>query len=326
MKKIVGNAKLKKAVKTLFSIGILVAFFFYIPIRDIYATLQSVDAQLFWRSFLLGFPVLYLGAVQLWFLARKQGVNLFIYQVYKINLIVKFYSFFSPVSIIGSGVKWYKLSSSGKEAEALSAIVFSRVWDLFIAIFWGMLWMLMGAKSDLIRPNFLAFFLFLSIVGWFFAMQMSPTLGRWAKSKALVSKQRISIFLFSSTEKFFDALSGYKNFSIKALSFLIIISFLKEIIALLAHTLLARSIGISISFVDLGWMRSIFFLSALAPFTMVGGVGLREVSIILVMSAFGIDAEVAAAYSFLLYARSVLLTLPGGAIELWSAFFAKGKS
>ena len=320
------TGKFKKVAKGFLSIGMLAAFFFYIPLRDIYNTVQSVDAKLFLGSFFLGFPALYLGAVKLWFLARKQGISLFIYQIYKINLIVKFYSFFSPVSIVGSGLKWYKLSSQGKEAEALSAIAFSRVWDIFIAVFFGLLWVLLGLNFDIIHPGFLTLFLLLLVGGWFIVMKVSPALSKWAISKALVSKKKIVIFLFSSMGKLLDTLSVYRNFSTKDFSFLIITSSLKEILALIGHTILASALGIRISFVDLGWMRSIFFLSALAPFTMAGGIGLREVSVVLVMSAFGIDAKVAAAYSFLFYARSVLLHLPGGLIELLSTFLDKGKS
>ncbi len=96
-----------------------------------------------------------------------------------------------------------------------------------------------------------------------------------------------------------------------------------SIFRLAAYVFLALSIHIPVSFVDLGWMRSIFFLASLAPFTLAGGVGLREVSVVLVLSAFGVNADLAAAFSFLLYIRSVILSLIGGVIELVSLIVSK---
>ena len=233
---------------------------------------------------------------------------------------MKFYSFFSPASIVGSGLKWYKLSSPGKEAEALSAIAFGRVWDVFVAIFFGLFWMLLGFGSNIIHPGFLALILFVLILGWFALMKLSPILSNWAGSHEMIAKKKGFKILYSSISKIFEAIRGYKSFSVKELLILISVSIFRDIISLIGHTLLVSALHIPISFIDLGWMRSIFFLSALAPFTMVGGIGLREVSVVLVMSAFGINAELAVAYSFLGYARSVLLHLVGGVIELVSSF------
>ena len=317
--------KIWKILKPLLLLGLLVGFFFYIPVKEIFAAVQSVDPGLFWGSFLVGFPALYLVAVQLWLLVRKQGISPFIHQIFVINMVVRFYSFFSPTSIIGSGLKWYKLSSGGKEAEALSAVVFSRAWDIFLAIFWGMLWVLLGVNSQFVHPVFFPVILSLLILGWFFIMRVSPVLGKWIQNKERLANHKIFQNLFSSMGKLFDAMIIYKNFSVIELLILCTASLSKEIISLMGHVLLARALHISISFVDLGWMRSIFFLSALAPFTMAGGIGLREVSIVLVMSAFGIDADLAVAYSFLLYARSLMLHLSGGVIELLSLIFSKVK-
>lgn len=312
-------------LKILLLLGMLGTFFYYVPIRKIYQSVQSVDRKLFWGSVLISFPALYFVALQLWFLTRKQGLKFYIYQVYKINLVVKFYSFFSPASIIGSGLKWYKLASPGKEAEALSAIALSRFWSIFMAIFWGLMWMVLGSESEILSPLLLVLFLVILILGWLFVIRFSPVLGTWAKEKENHARRKTFRFLFSSLGKFFDTIIVYKQFGVKEFLFLSTTGFLKEITALFGQTLLVRSLNIKISFVDLGWMRSIFFLSSLAPFTLVGGVGLREVSMVFVMSSYGIATELAVAYSFLAYTRSVLLYFTGGIIELFSVFSKRVK-
>ena len=314
---------LKKIAKILFLFGTLFIFFFYIPLDKIYLSLLALEINYFWGSLLIAFFSLYLGAVQLWFLARKQGLKFLAHQVFLISLIVKFYSFFSPISLLGSGLKWYKLSSTGKKIEALSAITFSRIWEIFITIFFGTIWLLLGSKSALISPLFLAIILLLFVMGWFTIMRFSPVLEKWAKEKEIESHQKILKKTLSLASEFFKIILVYRKFSIYELLFLFLLSFLKEIITLFGHFFLLRALHISIPYIDLGWMRAIFFLSALLPFTMIGGIGLREVSIVFIMSAFGIEPQLATAYSFLLYARSVLLSLSGGIMELLSLLFKK---
>jgi len=330
MKKIIRFVKENRSIitrilKILLSVGMLVSFFFFIPIKELYDAIRSVDPLFFWVCLLAGFPVLYLMAVRLWFLARKQGIDFKIHQIFVINLVIKFYSFFLPASIIGSGLRWYKLSPRGKGAEALSAITVNRVLDVFFAIFFGMIWMILGIDQSGKQYVILFSALILLIAGSFALLKISPRLAGWAKSREISSKRKWVKMSFSFTSKVLDSLKVYKEFSAGELLFLIVILLFTEIIGLIGYILLARALSVPISFVDLGWMRSIFFLSALAPFTLAGGIGLREVSVVVVMSSFGISADKAAAFSFLLYARSVLLNLSGGFIELLSAFKGEKK-
>ena len=308
-----------KTIKIILSIGMIVIFFVYVPVNEIYKSVQSVNPKLFWVSFLIGFPILYLEAIKLWVFARKQGIIISVHQVFIINLTVKIYSFLSPASIVGSGIKWYKLSSPGKKAEALSAIAIGRVWDISTAIFFGLLWMIFGFGSNIISFVFLSLILAILIMGWFAVLMVSPILSKWAKAREISTEKKTKT-LFSSIYKLFNAISTYKNFSLKELFVLFSGSITKDLVSIIGYTLLARALHISISFLDLGWMRSIFFLSGLVPLKMVGGIGLREVSAVMVMSAIGISSELAVAFSFLIYARSLMLSLVGGVVELFSLF------
>jgi len=88
-----------------------------------------------------------------------------------------------------------------------------------------------------------------------------------------------------------------------------------DIVGLLAYLLVALSIDIPISFVDLGWVRALGLLAAWTPFTLPGGFGMREISTVVLMTGLGIGPEQATAFSLLLYARSVIIALIGGGIE-----------
>ena len=116
--------------------------------------------------------------------------------------------------------------------------------------------------------------------------------------------------------RFFASIEEYAKMRSLELSVIALINLGNEFLGLLAYILIARALNIPLSFVDLGWLRAISFLAALAPFTLAGGVGLREITVVLTMSAFDIHPNLAAAYSFLIYARNVIFALLCGTIEL----------
>jgi len=107
-------------------------FLFFVPIQEIIDAIRGASPYYFWMSYLLGFPASYLGAARLWLLTRKQGIQASPLKLMEINYVVKFYSFFSPASAVGSLMRWYKLSGNGKSAEALTAVAV-----LALAILYG---------------------------------------------------------------------------------------------------------------------------------------------------------------------------------------------
>ena len=309
---------LPRYVKIILFVGLLVGFFFYVPLQDIWRAVLSVDLAFFIVSALVGLPSFYLGAVRLWLLARRQGIGLSVLQLFGINLVVRFYSFFSPASVIGGAMRWYKLSSGGKAAEALTTVTFNRAFDLFLVIIAGLFWAMAGISREVLQPSIFVLLLVMIILGWLAVTRASSSLARLAVTKSEATEKWLLKKAFSFLGRLFNAASVYADFSAPELLALGSAGFASELISLLGYVLLARALHISLSIVDLGWMRSLFFLAALAPFTLVGGFGLREVSVVMVMSAFGVNPDLAVSFSFLLYARTALLSSIGGMVELIS--------
>ena len=83
---------------------------------------------------------------------------------------------------------------------------------------------------------------------------------------------------------------------------------------------LARSIGISLSFLQMGWINSVVLFTTQLPFTVAGGLGIREVTLVTLLPTLGVSSDLALALSFLIFIRSVLLALLGGLLEAVRAF------
>ena len=141
-----------KYLKPIVLVGLLVSFLLVAPIQGILHSLATTNLGLFVLSLVLSLPVSYLAAITLWILARKQGIYISAWEIFKINFIIKFYSFFSPASFLGGGLRWYQLSRGGKSAEALSAVTMDRVLDVFAAVVMGLFWFLAGIRRNTVNP------------------------------------------------------------------------------------------------------------------------------------------------------------------------------
>ena len=311
-----------RIIEIVLFISLLVGFFIYVPFQKVFDAIQETTPSYFWISLLVGLPATYLDSVQLWILVRRQGIRIPVIKLFEINWVIRFYSFFSPVSTVGSVMRWYKLSGEGKATEALTAVAVNRLFDTFIAIAFGMFWVIGDLEHSLIRPATFIVLLLIILFVWLIATRFLPPLLNWVQTKNEPRSpllKKVPDFL----GKLSTSLAVYSRFSALELLVLVAVGLSGELMNLLAYFLLIQSLRIRIPFTELGWMRSIFFLASLVPVTLVGGLGLREVSVVFLMSAFGIQADLAAAYAFLLYVRSVILSLGGGMIELISLLPAK---
>jgi uncharacterized membrane protein YbhN (UPF0104 family) len=75
------------------------------------------------------------------------------------------------------------------------------------------------------------------------------------------------------------------------------------------------ALGIDLGFLTMGWIQSIVSLTAQLPFAMADGLGVREVTLVAVLSLYDVTAEQALALSFLIFTRSLIIALIGGVLE-----------
>lgn len=311
--------RLIQILRIVLFIGLVGSFLFFVPIQKIIDAIRSASPYYFWMAYLLGFPASYLGAVRLWMLTRKQSIQISPLKLMEINYVIRFYSFFSPASAVGSLMRWYKLSGNGKSAEALTAVAVNRLFDIFIVIIFGVFFIFGEVDTAiLVQPGWIFLFLAVTILLWLFITRYSHPVLLWIRDVTENSHRnwlkKIGVYM----ERLSASLLIYSKLNIRELLFMIVMGLAGELVGVLSFYYLALSMNLPIQLTSLGWMRSVFFLTSLAPFTLFGGIGLREVSIVWVMTAIGVHADLAVAFSFLVYARSVLTSLTGGLIELFT--------
>jgi len=124
-------------------------------------------------------------------------------------------------------------------------------------------------------------------------------------------------------EKLLLAVRAYAEMPLLDLLISVFAGISAQLIGVASNLFVARSVGIQLSFLELGWIAAVVNLATELPFAVAGGLGIREVTLLAIMSTFGISGEVILAFSLLLFARTVLVSLTGGAVEAFQTLRAK---
>lgn len=308
----------RRTAKLLFLVALFAGIFWMIPIQDVIGAMLAADPALLAAGMGLGLVSMFLSALEMEPLTRNQGIRHSFGRILLINLSVKFYTQFMPTTLVGSGIRWYRLAQpGGKVAESLAALAFFRALESFLTLAIGLgFWLMSGQRGFQVNLAWLVGLILLLMLGWVLITRYSLPIYHWLKSRApkLVEKPWMRP-LVRYLEKFLSAVSTYA--AIPALDLLLAVSagIASALTAIFSGTILARSLGIEIRFVDMGWIQAVILFATQLPFAVAGGLGIREVTLIAILATFGVSAELALALSFLLLLRGFLLGLLGGVVE-----------
>ena len=294
---------------------LLAGFFYYVDLPTLAGIL--LRARPGWFAAALAISLLWslFPALRLSIMLRKQDIRIPFRQLFLVNLGTRFYSFFSPVSSVGSVMRFQRLIPPGKAAEGIAAFGAVRAFEISIALLMGLFWGF-GALGGGALDSGIALLGLVTIAALLWTvLKVSAGAARWAENRQADAPVRLRQ-VYNRIGRLGRAFSQYQTLSVPELSGLFGIALAGDLIGLAGYLCVALSLNIPISFIDLGWMRSLMVLAAFTPFTLPGGLGMREVSSVLLMTGVGIGAEPASAFSLLIYMRSALSALLGGALEV----------
>jgi uncharacterized protein (TIRG00374 family) len=252
------------------------------------------------------------------FALRPLRMPLRTFQIYKILLQVQFYALFLPGGA-NAVVKWYKLSRPGKQpAQSLALVTFTRavrVFTLLLLVIAGM-WLDSGFKWPVLRwlalgllaatTVFLLLCMSSRMVDGFRTLVKRPWL--WVPLPEGI-RQRL--------EKILRMLTAFAELRPAEVAGVLATTMAGNVLEALMHVLALHAVGIEVSFNTMAWARGILVVCAMVPISL-AGLGLRELSMIAILSAYGYAAEDVLAYSLLIF--GVLIVgkgLIGGVLELW---------
>ncbi len=309
----------RRITKILLLLALFLILFNIVPIDEVIRAILSADPFYLLIGLALSFASTALTAVEMEPLTRNQGIRHNIWQILEINLAVKFYSQFTPTTLVGSGLRWYRLAQpGGKAAESLAALAFFRSLETFLTLTTGLaFWMLAGQVKSLGADLFWIVVIVLGIIlSWIVVTRKSIPLYEWFKAHGGQFLERpLWRPLTRRMEKFLLAVSAYAHMPALDLLLAVFAGVASVMCGILSGTVLAQAVGIDIGFLEMGWIQAVVLFTTQLPFAVAGGLGIREVTLVALLATYGVGAELSLAFSFLLFVRGVIISLTGGITE-----------
>ncbi|MFW2403914.1 MAG: lysylphosphatidylglycerol synthase transmembrane domain-containing protein [Gammaproteobacteria bacterium] len=287
---------------------ILGCLFLVVPFSDVVAVMRTARPE--YLLVALGFSLLsqWLIAVRLRLVVQALGVDFSTTDLFSINAATRFYGLFLPGgNVTGIAVRFYKMSGGNGEHAVTAVTLFSErvVATLTLCLVGLMFWWLeepqgMAWLALVMLAGVLATTLLLLLLMGHVSLPVSLSVDREGRLGRALSRIRDAIQLTRALPK-------------QTLLVVFALSVLIHLVSVLAFLTIALSMGMNMSFVTMGWIRSGLILAAMIPVS-VSGVGLRELAAIILFEGFSNEAAVA--FAIMVFVVTVLVFgLFGGAVE-----------
>lgn len=278
-------------------------------------TLNSADLGLYFSVILIYLCSQLLGTLK-W---HKLVPQFKFFELLRSNLVAAYYSVFVPGQLATEGIKTYRLASKKKQIEEVLASVFI---DKVIGFLCLLLLAIYGLYFSEHAEKLKAFCIPVILTSLFAVLVLSQfklVLKLIHKFFALtfLSKIREIKFIAQSIKSLEQIDIYYQKITANKQNILlaVLIGIVFQILNTLGNFLIAKSLGIEISFIDWTWIMAALTISLLIPIT-VGGLGLREMSLAGLFHLISIPLEQALVFSLAVYGQLLINSFIGYLIDL----------
>jgi uncharacterized protein (TIRG00374 family) len=290
--------------------GILAYLFTKVPIVDVGTVFGGAQPVYLVPALFITLVSQWIVAYRLKFVVNALGVRLTTWDLFVINAATRFYGLFLPGgNVTGIAVRFYKMSKSQKKyAEIAVALFLERVVATVALCFVGLAFWLIERPDRAVGAVFIMAGVLLGVLG-LYALLM----GHFQLSVPKRLRAKFTRMEGRALSKIRDAVLLARSLPRGTLLPLFGLSLLIHLVGVFSYLMIALSLGLSLSFVSLGWIRSGLILATMIPVS-VSGLGLREVASLMLLA--NSEAEVAVAFSLLVFAVTILsVALLGGIFE-----------
>jgi uncharacterized membrane protein YbhN (UPF0104 family) len=298
---------------TLFLVAI-----FIVPWKETWQTLVSTDFLFLGLAYILTIPNQILVAASYYVVVMRQNVSFKFWAIFKINLIMIFYDVVLPSSILVSGLRWHRYNKfSGKPSQTLTSIAFLKVFDILITLLFSFGLMLFYKTSTFREHTFgiIVLIILITLILYFTPKLCEYLLIKIPSPVEVKTKKITKDLLLLYFHKGIFAFANFQSLNFMAQLYLISFGILSQVIHYLGYILFAESVGIHLSFSQLGAIRAIILIATSIPINFGVGISLREISLVSLLVAIDVPLEKAVAMSIVMLSKSFFYGGIGGLIE-----------
>ena len=312
--------KNKKTILLILRIAISVSLIVYLvstqieSFSDIIEILKSSNKFLLLLSLSTHALGTYITAVRWKTLLNTQGVKLSNMTLSSTVLTGSFFNNFLPTSIGGDVFRAYDASKKGNISlgSSASVILVERFSGVVSAATYAIIALFLGftaiGHQSVIVP-IVIFFIVSLILGF---LIINPSLFRLGKTKT--SKFRFVRKISDKLSNVYNTLISFKKYKVVLVEVLVF-SFLLQFSVILNYWLASMALGIDLNLTSFIFIVPVVAVIAMIPIS-IGGIGLRENSLVIIMVAMGVNNEKAALFSLIILFMLIIMGVLGGVIYI----------
>jgi hypothetical protein len=308
-------------IKLGIGIAILAFLLAKVDLNKVGRAITQLDARaLFWIWFWF-LPGLWCHSLMLQRALLPVGIELRTRDIYKINFQIRFYSLFMP-GAANVLIKWHKLAKLSRQpGQALAVMAFTRILHTFAMLVLVVAGMLMDSRFPWRSLQAIA-------IGMLLLVSVSMLLATSNRYGRLLDRLAVSVlaplrqnsWIRNKLQKLWAFFTHFRRLTTKDLVILLLLVTLGQLLQTLAHVTIARSLGMDITVWTQLWIRGVILICAVVPIS-VSGLGLREASIVGILTYYGEPEEAALAYSLSYFGLVVGIAAIGGLLEAYEHYF-----
>lgn len=306
------KTRLKLAAKIILAALLLNWFLRESDIREIYLSLRNLSGLFLIAAVSLSLANLLIKSIK-WRLLLPHYSLL---KLIKLNFISQFYAIFSAGFIVGEAAKVYIMGKGKEEAGliAMSVIMdkITGIIGLIIVALFGVFFSPAMTSKKMIWLFAGMIFLFLVVI---FLMRLKVIYDCLAKvltrlkNRTVKAKKHVELFL-----KLLDAWQFYSR-KIRLIFTSVFLGIIFQLVLAAVYFTLGKGLGVYVPFFDWCWILGILTAVVVIPVT-IGGLGLREASLVGLLGYFMIAQEKALALSFSIFGVQLILAMIGAIFEV----------
>lgn len=302
------NKKVKVFVKISITVSLVFIIVYKIDICTIIQNFKGYSVGYFVTAFVVSLIVNLIGSFSLHAVYPKEKVL----DIFKVTLKSNFYAMALPGQLLGETTKIFLLS---KEQSSLSERVSAVVIDKFLN---AIAMIIVGGIGLFLSPNMQEVILQRCLFAGFAIM----VLGLLAlKNEKLLHLLEKNIDRVIKNEKWLrkseECLNTWSNYSNKNRELIIsgILGIVYQLVIAVTYYVIGLGLGIEVSFWDYCWINAMLTLILFLPVS-IGGLGVREATLIGFLGELNINAEKAVTLSVLMLGIQLLRAAIGGLLLL----------
>lgn len=292
------------------AIAVLVLVFVQVPLSLVGDALRH--AQWGWVSAALAVSavVQLVDAARLRRFTDMHRLGLSVWDVFRINVATQFYGLGVPGGYLsGIAVRCSQLSTRERKVGAGASFLVDQVVTTAAMCMVGIgFWFGDHAERSLVTgPAIIAI-----LCG---AMLLVTAVLAPARIAAILPVRWLIARLGDRVQPVRDALGPFSRLDRRTLLQIGTLAVTSNLLRIIVYYLLAQALGLGVSLVTMGWIRSAMMIATMPPVS-VSGLGLREGVSLLLLSRYGIAAGQIVAFSLSVFAVTSLFGLLGGVFEV----------